>query len=108
MALVVAQRLSTVLGWTTQHAGRRAASWSCARRNLAPQEGAHLYVSRMPSAVITTSVGGHPARSESNLPVTRLAGTRCAPAQFMSRAVRPRETAIRAAFLIVRSHQGLV
>jgi hypothetical protein len=68
MAFVVAQRLSTVLGWTKQYASRRAASWLRARHNLAPQEGANLYVSRMPSAVITTSVGGHPARSESNLP----------------------------------------
>lgn len=65
MALAVAHHVSTVVGWTKQHAGRRATSWWRARRNLTPQERANLYGSRMLPAVITTSVSGHPARSES-------------------------------------------
>jgi hypothetical protein len=66
MAFVVTHRVSTVRGWTKLHAGRRVAGWLRRHRNLTPQERANLYVSRMPLAVITASLGGHPISSESN------------------------------------------
>jgi hypothetical protein len=39
---------------------RHLAGRFCRRLNLTPQERANLYVSRMPIAVITASLGGHP------------------------------------------------
>lgn len=66
MAFVVTQCVLTVRGWTKLHANRRVAGRLRGRRNLTPQQRADLYISRMPLAVITASLGGHPARSESN------------------------------------------
>lgn len=58
MAFVVAQHISPML-----QVGRRLTRRVWARCNLTPQERANLYVSRMPLAVITASLGGHPSPS---------------------------------------------
>lgn len=63
MTFVITHRVSTFRN-SMLHAGRRAAGRLRARSNLTPQERANLYVSRMPLAVITASLGGHPYSSE--------------------------------------------
>jgi hypothetical protein len=66
MAFVVTHRGSTIRWRTKLHAARRAVGRLRLHRNLTPQERANLYVSTMPPAVITASLGGHPVRSENN------------------------------------------
>ncbi len=64
MAFGVTQRLSAVSGARGRamlRAGRQLATRLCAPRNLTPQERANLYVSRMPIAVVTASLGGNPS-----------------------------------------------
>ena len=64
MAFVVAHRITGVKrvpGRSVLRAGRRLANRLCTRRRLTPQERANLYVSRMPIAVVTASLGGHPS-----------------------------------------------
>ena len=63
MALVFTHRVSTVHGWTKLQRGRRLAARFRRRLNLTPQERANLYASRMPIAVVTASLGGHPISS---------------------------------------------
>jgi len=58
--------VSTVHGWAMLQTRRRVAARFCRRLNLTPQERTNLYVSRMPIAVITASLGGHPIGSERN------------------------------------------
>lgn len=62
MAFAVAQYFSRSL-----QVARRLTSRFRARCNLTPQERANLYVSHMPLAVITASLGGHPAGMERNV-----------------------------------------
>ncbi|ORV81438.1 hypothetical protein AWC11_26760 [Mycobacterium interjectum] len=64
MAFVVTQRLcnvSRLRGGSMLRAGRQFAAKLGARAALTPQERANLYVSRMPIAVVTASLGGHPS-----------------------------------------------
>ena len=70
MAFVVAHRHSDFMSWRGRsvpragrlmRVGRLLVNKLWARTNLTPQERANLYVSRMPIAVITASLGGHPA-----------------------------------------------
>jgi hypothetical protein len=66
MTFVVAQRFSGVMrlrGRSMLRAGRLLANRLCALRVPTPQERANLYVSRMPVAVVTASLGGHPSDS---------------------------------------------
>lgn len=62
MAFVVTHRFSAAprgRGRSMLRAGRLLADKLHLRANLTPQERANLYVSRMPIAVVTASLGGH-------------------------------------------------
>ncbi len=69
MAFVVTQRLSGLTrgrGRSLVRSGRLLASKLHVRSTLTPQERANLYVSRMPIAVVTASLGGHPSDRAGN------------------------------------------
>jgi hypothetical protein len=69
MAFVVTQRLTGLTrgrGRSMLRAGRLLANKLHVRSALTPQERANLYVSRMPIAVVTASLGGHPSDSGGN------------------------------------------
>ena len=66
MAFVVTHPLTGIVrarSASMLRAGRLFANKLHARSSLTPQERANLYVSRMPIAVITASLGGHPSDS---------------------------------------------
>ncbi len=69
MTFVVTHRLSVVAkgrGRSLLRSGRRLTSRLHARCTLTPQERANLYISRMPIAVVTASLGGHPLDNAGN------------------------------------------
>lgn len=69
MAFVVTHRFSAVpsgRGRSMLRAGRLLADKLHLRGNLTPQERANLYVSRMPIAVVTASLGGHASERTNN------------------------------------------
>jgi hypothetical protein len=69
MAFVVTHRLTGPQrgrGRSMLRVGRLLVSKLHARSTLTPQERANLYVSRMPIAVVTASLGGHPSDSAGN------------------------------------------
>jgi hypothetical protein len=66
MTFVVAHRLTRLTrgrGRSLLRSARLLTDKLHVRRTLTPEERANLYVSRMPIAVITASLGGHPATS---------------------------------------------
>jgi hypothetical protein len=66
MAFVVKQGITAIArarGASMLRAGRLLANKLHVRSSLTPQERANLYVSRMPIAVLTASLGGHPSDS---------------------------------------------
>ncbi len=69
MALVVTQRIPCMTGFPGRSllsAGRRLTNQWSAHFVLTPQERANRYVSRMPIAVVTASLGGHPDLGTNN------------------------------------------
>jgi len=60
MAVVFENGVSTVRGHAMPSAVRRVIARFRGALNLTPEERANLYVSRMPIAVVTASLGGHP------------------------------------------------
>lgn len=69
MAFVVAHRLPGLKRGPSRsmlRVGRLLAGKWHARSALTPQERANLYVSRMPIAVVTASLGGHPSDGARN------------------------------------------
>jgi len=66
MKFFVAQRFSGAVkspGRRLRGAGRLVANKFHVRHTMTPQERANRYMSRMPIAVITASLGGHPPDS---------------------------------------------
>jgi len=69
MTFVVTQRFSAarmLRGRSMLRAGRLLANRFHLRTSLTPQERANLYVSRMPIAMVTASLGGHVPGPEGN------------------------------------------
>jgi hypothetical protein len=68
-SFVVTQRITGIArarSASLLRAGRLLANRWHVRSSLTPQERANLYVSRMPIAVVTASLGGHPSGSARN------------------------------------------
>ena len=68
MAFVTTQRFSAASrrGRSMLLAGRLLANRFHLQTSLTPQERANLYVSRMPIAMVTASLGGHVAGPDSD------------------------------------------
>lgn len=69
MAFVITHRFSAasrMRGRSMLRAGRLVANRFHLPVSLTPQERANMYVSRMPIAMVTASLGGHAPGSDSN------------------------------------------